>query len=78
MSGQQQSKSAGGTNPEAASAASGDTNSATGPADNFSDSDIKEIMQIGFSRTEAIDELRRQNGNKTQAIAALFAKSLKM
>lgn len=78
LSGQQQGKSAGGTNPEAASASSGDSSSTIGPADNFSDSDIQEIIQIGFTRTEAIDELRRQNGNKTQAIAALFAKSLKM
>ncbi|XP_071536071.1 protein DDI1 homolog 2 isoform X2 [Panulirus ornatus] len=46
--------------------------------DNFSESDVQEIIQIGFTRTDAIDELRRQNGNKTQAIAALFAKSFKM
>ena len=47
-------------------------------SDNFSESDIQEIIKIGFSRTEALDELRNQNGNKTQAIAALFAKSFKM
>ncbi|KAK3894561.1 hypothetical protein Pcinc_001717 [Petrolisthes cinctipes] len=76
--GEQEGRSGEGTIPEAASAGSGDTTSAPCPADNFSDSDIQEIMQIGFTRAQAIDELRRQNGNKTQAIAALFAKSLKM
>jgi len=58
------------------------TTSTTTPAasaqDNFSESDIKEIVQLGFPRDQAISELRRQNGNKTQAIAALFAKSFKM
>ncbi|XP_027209920.1 protein DDI1 homolog 2 isoform X5 [Penaeus vannamei] len=51
---------------------------ATAQQDNFSESDIQEIMQIGFTRVQAVEELRRQNGNKTQAIAALFAKSFKM
>ncbi|XP_064099141.1 protein DDI1 homolog 2-like isoform X2 [Macrobrachium nipponense] len=46
--------------------------------DNFTESDIQEIIQIGFTRVQAIEELRRQNGNKTQAMAALLAKSLKM
>ncbi|XP_076066994.1 DNA damage inducible 1 homolog rngo isoform X7 [Oratosquilla oratoria] len=48
------------------------------PKPNFSESDIQEIVNIGFTRQEAIDELRQQNGNKTQAIAALFARSFKM
>ncbi|KAG0726100.1 Protein DDI1 2 [Chionoecetes opilio] len=48
------------------------------PTDNFSESDVQEIVGLGFSRTQAVEELRRQNGNKTQAMAALFAKSLKM
>ncbi|KAK7074376.1 cyanamide hydratase [Halocaridina rubra] len=46
--------------------------------DSFTESDVQEIIQIGFKRPQAIEELRRQNGNKTQAIAALFAKSFKM
>ncbi|XP_045624596.1 protein DDI1 homolog 2 isoform X4 [Procambarus clarkii] len=46
--------------------------------DHFSESDVQEIIQIGFTRIQAVEELRRQNGNKTQAIAALFAKSFKM
>lgn len=48
------------------------------PMDNFSESDVQEIISLGFSRSQAVEELRRQNGNKTQAMAALFAKSLKM
>ncbi|XP_053650859.1 protein DDI1 homolog 2 isoform X11 [Cherax quadricarinatus] len=50
----------------------------TSEQDHFSESDVQEIIQIGFTRSQAIEELRRQNGNKTQAIAALFAKSFKM
>ncbi|XP_063884412.1 protein DDI1 homolog 2-like isoform X1 [Scylla paramamosain] len=48
------------------------------PMDNFSESDVQEIIGLGFSRSQAVEELRRQNGNKTQAMAALFVKSLKM
>ncbi|XP_068239930.1 protein DDI1 homolog 2 isoform X5 [Palaemon carinicauda] len=46
--------------------------------DNFTESDVQEVIQLGFTRVQAIEELRRQNGNKTQAMAALLAKSLKM
>lgn len=45
--------------------------------DNFSEADIQEILKMGFTRDKIIFELRRANGNKTQALAALFAKSLK-
>ncbi|MPC37688.1 hypothetical protein E2C01_031177 [Portunus trituberculatus] len=48
------------------------------PMDNFSESDVQEIIGLGFSRSQAVEELRRQNGNKTQAMAALFVKSLKI
>lgn len=44
--------------------------------DKFSENDVKELSNLGFSREQAIFELRRFNGDKTQAIAALFAKSL--
>ncbi|KAJ8917427.1 hypothetical protein NQ315_005473 [Exocentrus adspersus] len=47
------------------------------PSDKFSELDIKDIMALGFNREQVIFELRRFNGDKTQAIAALFAKSLK-
>lgn len=45
--------------------------------DKFSENDVKELSNLGFSREQVIFELRRFNGDKTQAIAALFAKSLK-
>lgn len=45
--------------------------------DKFTEADVIEIVNLGFSRNQAIYELRHFNGDKTQAIAALFAKSLK-
>lgn len=45
--------------------------------DKFSENDVKELSNLGFTREQVIFELRRFNGDKTQAIAALFAKSLK-
>jgi DNA damage-inducible protein 1 len=47
------------------------------PSDKFSEGDVKEIAGLGFAREQVISELRRFNGDKTQATAALFAKSLK-
>lgn len=45
--------------------------------DKFTEADITDIVNLGFSRNQALYELRQFNGDKTQAIAALFAKSLK-
>lgn len=47
------------------------------PGDRFTESDVRELISLGFSREQVISELRRFNGDKTQATAALFAKSLK-
>ncbi|XP_050683127.1 protein DDI1 homolog 2 isoform X2 [Leptidea sinapis] len=47
------------------------------PTDKFTESDVEEIVNLGFTREQAILELRRFNGDKTQATVALFAKSLK-
>lgn len=47
------------------------------PGDKFTEKDVDDITKSGFKRTEAIEELRKFQGNKTQALAALFAKSLK-
>ncbi|KAJ8951907.1 hypothetical protein NQ318_019886 [Aromia moschata] len=44
--------------------------------DRFSEADVKEIAALGFAREQVIFELRRFDGDKTQATAALFAKSL--
>ncbi|KAB0798649.1 hypothetical protein PPYR_09645 [Photinus pyralis] len=45
--------------------------------DKFTEADVAELVALKFTREQAIFELRRFNGDKTQAIAALFAKSLK-
>lgn len=47
------------------------------PNDQFTETDVAEIVKNGFPRDRVIAELRTANGNKTQALAALFAKSLK-
>lgn len=46
-------------------------------SDKFSENDVAELIALKFTRDQVIFELRRFNGDKTQAIAALFAKSLK-
>lgn len=43
--------------------------------DLFTDETVKELEALGFTRAQVIAELRRFNGDKTQATAALFAKS---
>jgi DNA damage-inducible protein 1 len=45
--------------------------------DNFPEADILELTKHGFDRQSVIDELRKFKGDKKQALAALFAKSLK-
>lgn len=57
--------------------ASTSSSTAQGASDKFSENDIAELMKNGFSRASVIEELRKFNGNKTQALASLFAKSLK-
>lgn len=47
------------------------------PTDPFTEETVKEIEALGFIRTQVIAELRRLNGDKAQATAALLAKSLK-
>lgn len=46
------------------------------PTDKFTEGDVAELMKNGFKRQNVIEELRNFNGNKTQALAALFAKSI--
>jgi DNA damage-inducible protein 1 len=43
--------------------------------DKFTENDVTEMMTNGFKRHDVIGELRKFNGDKTQALAALFAKS---
>ena len=40
--------------------------------------DVQTLMAYGFPRDKCIEELRAQNGDVTQATAALFAKSIKV
>ncbi|XP_023944474.1 protein DDI1 homolog 2 isoform X2 [Bicyclus anynana] len=47
------------------------------PTDTFSETEVEEIVALGFTREQTIVELRRFNGDKRQATVALFAKSLK-
>lgn len=47
------------------------------PTDRFTETDIRELINLGFTREQVIAELRRFDGDKKQAMAALFAKSLK-
>lgn len=46
--------------------------------DPFTEETVKEIESLGFNRIEVIAELRRFNGDKTQATDALFTKSLRL
>lgn len=45
------------------------------PGDKFSENDVSDLVKMGFKRDEVITELRRNNGNKNQAIAELLAKT---
>lgn len=57
-------------------AATDNSTAATAPAvvSPLSDADITEVMAAGFSHDEAVSSLTQHSGDKTQAIAALFAK----
>lgn len=45
--------------------------------DKFTEKCVTDLVKLGFGRDKVISELRYFNGDKTQATAALFAKSLK-
>lgn len=65
-----------------ASSSSTNTNTPTStlqilPSDKFTESDVNELIALGFTRDKVFYELRQFKGDKTQATAALFAKSLK-
>ncbi|XP_055694879.1 protein DDI1 homolog 2 [Lutzomyia longipalpis] len=47
------------------------------PTDNFTEKDVEEVARMGFPREKVIAELRQFRGDRKQAVAALFAKSLK-
>jgi len=46
------------------------------PTDNFKESDVVNMVSMGFNRADCIIELRKNNGDVNLAVAAMFAKSL--
>lgn len=60
------------------SAAAEDKSTVLLPQDKFTEANVQTLMGYGFARDKCIEELRANNGDVTQATAALFAKSLKM
>lgn len=62
---------------EAGTTSTKDLSNGPGPNDKFGENDISDLVKLGYKRDDVIAELRKHNGNKTQATAALIAKSLK-
>ncbi|XP_005190142.2 protein DDI1 homolog 2 isoform X1 [Musca domestica] len=62
-------------NTTTSAANSNTSNSSNG--ENFNEADVADLIKMGFTREEVLEELRRSNGNKLQATAGLLAKSLK-
>jgi len=44
--------------------------------DSFTETDVQNLVKMGFSRDDCVQQLRAFNGDVNQAVAALFAKSL--
>ncbi|XP_003242177.1 52 kDa repressor of the inhibitor of the protein kinase-like [Acyrthosiphon pisum] len=51
--------------------------STSNTSQSYKEADITELINSGFSREQVIQELKRFDGNKNQAMASLFAKILK-
>eukprot|EP00058_Branchiostoma_floridae_P006201 XP_002591689.1 hypothetical protein BRAFLDRAFT_80790 [Branchiostoma floridae] len=64
-------------NGTTSSATSTPAASGTAPKAPFPEEDIAKLVQLGFPRRQAIEELGRTNGNVDMASMALLAKSLK-
>ena len=69
------SKSA--TSTVTSQAAAAAANTSILPTDNFAEELVNEIVKLGFTRDKVLAELRSSKGDKTQAVAALIAKSFK-
>lgn len=54
------------------------TASSSSTSTSYSEDSIKHITKSGFSREQAIEELRLTNGDPTKALISLMAKSLAM
>lgn len=70
-------KEAGGGAGTSSTAAASDNSDRILSTDKFSENDVAELVKNGFQRPNVIQELRKFNGDKTQALASLFAKSLR-
>lgn len=69
-------KESGGAGPSTSmTSPSNDNRTRVLPSDKFTEADVADLMKNGFQRLSVIEELRKFNGDKTQALAALFAKS---
>jgi len=74
-----ESQGSGKGNTPAPAGATGGSSSLTSSAplgDNIKESDVANMMAMGFPRDVCIQELRKTNGDVNLAIAAIFAKSL--
>lgn len=56
----------------------GPSNSVLQPTDRFTMEDVRYLESLGFPSGDCVLELRKFNGDRNQAMAALFAKSLKV
>jgi len=66
-----------GNTPAPAGATGGNSSSSSVPlGDNIKESDVTNMMAMGFPRDVCIQELRKNNGDVNLAIASIFAKSL--
>ena len=61
----------------AAPSTSGSSSNRVLPTDKFTENDVADLMKNGFQRAQCIEELRKFGGDKKNALASLFAKSLK-
>ena len=66
-----------GNTPAPAGPTGGNSSNSSDPlGDNIKESDVTNMMAMGFLRDVCIQELRKNNGDVNLAIAAIFAKSL--
>ena len=62
--------------PQASEKASPAPAASTAPASGVDESDVANMMAMGFSREACVQELRNNNGDVNLAISAIFAKTL--
>lgn len=65
-------------NTAAGGISSGGGNDKVLASDKFTETDVSDLIKLGHKREDVIAELRKNNGDKQKATAALIAKSLKL